>query len=634
MHSFRLRPLTSESPLAPINTRQALGETALEFAVRELWASDDKVPAAALEMIQQEPEEASELIVRTIAAKLSQYQYISLPAPRGLNNSLIVLATLHQPSSADEILSMLGSDFGDSLLEDSLDLIPKALGETIPDLAAWTDLINEYRESDEYNWARATLLIEALPFIVHRTSVNRSDAAQQLIKVFDSSSDDLAVTAAIPTVLTLLTLVVPETLADVLRINQQGPPDERIPETQIRAVFADPEGSLNVINAETEAERLSDAVACFQRGPDYPPRHDMPETIEAAIALLENNASDPASLINANRRFGLEPEKAVPALIDYVKSKLHTKPLDDDDDDGFLKSDESQFGAAHAVRMLLELRCTEILPLLLPAFEVNGYDCLPGFEELVVTVLTALVGQTAPSPEFVLNWTRRLNETPDLVILLLSGLPSMVLEGRADRLKVISILRDLYFELISSGDEVQSADVANYASQGLLTLGDIDFVQAAVKAARLSADSVRHILLLVDESEDLPAAVSASSELIARNWFLEERLITANQMLYEHLADLTDGDDDFDGLFGYDGDDEDDSWGDDDDSPEQIVADFFDNSPLPAARLNLNLNPSDEPDFDAPRTAAPGTFRNTVKVGRNDPCPCGSGRKYKKCCGN
>lgn len=21
------------------------------------------------------------------------------------------------------------------------------------------------------------------------------------------------------------------------------------------------------------------------------------------------------------------------------------------------------------------------------------------------------------------------------------------------------------------------------------------------------------------------------------------------------------------------------------------------------------------------------------KIGRNDPCPCGSGRKYKKCCG-
>lgn len=27
------------------------------------------------------------------------------------------------------------------------------------------------------------------------------------------------------------------------------------------------------------------------------------------------------------------------------------------------------------------------------------------------------------------------------------------------------------------------------------------------------------------------------------------------------------------------------------------------------------------------------TVRNEVKVGRNDPCPCGSGKKYKKCHG-
>ncbi len=25
--------------------------------------------------------------------------------------------------------------------------------------------------------------------------------------------------------------------------------------------------------------------------------------------------------------------------------------------------------------------------------------------------------------------------------------------------------------------------------------------------------------------------------------------------------------------------------------------------------------------------------KSGVKVGRNDPCPCGSGKKYKKCCG-
>ena len=30
---------------------------------------------------------------------------------------------------------------------------------------------------------------------------------------------------------------------------------------------------------------------------------------------------------------------------------------------------------------------------------------------------------------------------------------------------------------------------------------------------------------------------------------------------------------------------------------------------------------------------ASGTVRKGKKIGRNDPCPCGSGKKYKHCCG-
>ncbi|RAZ95039.1 hypothetical protein DK853_32050, partial [Klebsiella oxytoca] len=30
-----------------------------------------------------------------------------------------------------------------------------------------------------------------------------------------------------------------------------------------------------------------------------------------------------------------------------------------------------------------------------------------------------------------------------------------------------------------------------------------------------------------------------------------------------------------------------------------------------------------------------GTYtRSQRKIGRNEPCPCGSGKKYKNCCGN
>jgi uncharacterized protein YecA (UPF0149 family) len=43
------------------------------------------------------------------------------------------------------------------------------------------------------------------------------------------------------------------------------------------------------------------------------------------------------------------------------------------------------------------------------------------------------------------------------------------------------------------------------------------------------------------------------------------------------------------------------------------------NPDLSEARANLSL--------------AVKTARGTRKISRNEPCPCGSGKKYKKCCG-
>ena len=41
----------------------------------------------------------------------------------------------------------------------------------------------------------------------------------------------------------------------------------------------------------------------------------------------------------------------------------------------------------------------------------------------------------------------------------------------------------------------------------------------------------------------------------------------------------------------------------------------------------------DVPLYDRPEYLPPSPYLAPPKVGRNDPCPCGSGRKYKKCCG-
>jgi preprotein translocase subunit SecA len=41
------------------------------------------------------------------------------------------------------------------------------------------------------------------------------------------------------------------------------------------------------------------------------------------------------------------------------------------------------------------------------------------------------------------------------------------------------------------------------------------------------------------------------------------------------------------------------------------------------------VSPDDPPLPDVPVEQVHGD----QKAGRNDPCPCGSGKKYKKCCG-
>ena len=42
--------------------------------------------------------------------------------------------------------------------------------------------------------------------------------------------------------------------------------------------------------------------------------------------------------------------------------------------------------------------------------------------------------------------------------------------------------------------------------------------------------------------------------------------------------------------------------------------------------------PEDTTDLEA-LLNRPKTVTVDKKIGRNDPCPCGSGNKYKKCCG-
>lgn len=68
------------------------------------------------------------------------------------------------------------------------------------------------------------------------------------------------------------------------------------------------------------------------------------------------------------------------------------------------------------------------------------------------------------------------------------------------------------------------------------------------------------------------------------------------------------------------------------DEPEFAVAGLVDFDAVPKNKKHLPLGTDDNPiplvEFLPPLNTAV----KSKKVGRNEPCPCGSGKKFKKCC--
>jgi len=56
-------------------------------------------------------------------------------------------------------------------------------------------------------------------------------------------------------------------------------------------------------------------------------------------------------------------------------------------------------------------------------------------------------------------------------------------------------------------------------------------------------------------------------------------------------------------------------------------------SPTELKRAKVARETSEGFEGEKPKKTVGPVTRSTPKVGRNDPCPCGSGKKYKKCCG-
>jgi preprotein translocase subunit SecA len=78
-----------------------------------------------------------------------------------------------------------------------------------------------------------------------------------------------------------------------------------------------------------------------------------------------------------------------------------------------------------------------------------------------------------------------------------------------------------------------------------------------------------------------------------------------------------------------------DEVGDIEEDIEEIVSDNRNQDPDNSKNASVTIRKAGKTVFDRMQSSAgtQHTIKSDKKVGRNDPCPCGSGKKYKKCCG-
>ena len=70
--------------------------------------------------------------------------------------------------------------------------------------------------------------------------------------------------------------------------------------------------------------------------------------------------------------------------------------------------------------------------------------------------------------------------------------------------------------------------------------------------------------------------------------------------------------------------------------PEEEIREYSEEDIQKAAGKLLTREQVAKPtstNMDSTADSVNRTVRGVKKIGRNDPCPCGSGKKYKKCCG-
>jgi hypothetical protein len=510
-------------PLITLNTLQELERY---FAIRQICTADVKVPIEAIRVLQQQtPREASRLLLAALQENSGKYANPLLPLPSLFRNCLLLLAYFRESEAITPLLSLIEmKDFQAICSRGLSDVVEQAVAALLPGVPQWQEQVNKCADINVQ-----MTLIRALPIIVYREDSSRSDAAGLLLRHFENAPAPSQQQIARSTVLSLFQLMDPASGKQLEQINSSLPSKARITSASIEAAFSEPEVVINATQNLFASWNLQDPAKAFEShvSDGFLDFLTPPETLEDAIELL-NGSQDPFSIAAAGRRLLAESDAAAPLLLKFVAHAIDdsARPRNTMFRSPKRDAETPQIGPAHAVLILLEMRSPELLPLLLKGIEARGTKCLECFNEVVAPVLGSIVGMTAESPEFIVQWVRRLGPHQPVVKPLLRGLWNMVLEDRADRQECVQLLRRLFVELSSDTADQSLFMILDATIVTLIQLGDTQVLADLSGDPRLDHESLAGSAALIKGINQIEGGIATCVTAFALEWFMNQRFMS------------------------------------------------------------------------------------------------------------
>ena len=280
------------------------------------------------------------------------------------------------------------------------------------------------------------------------------------------------------------------------------------------------------------------------------------------------------------------------------KEKLKSKVLDylnqEDKDNEILKINMIMFAD--------KLKLTEYIPFLLNILITNDIEseiCQFTFKALINIDNIEIVDKIKQDYDKLDN----SNKVP--YIELLGKLPYKSAE-------------DFIFEKLIEENDIATKTLLAISLCNLFSKKSIKYIKDMIKQRQYDTsitnlyNNLYSVYVYHDIDEDLRMLKEIADDY--ENEFYENELYESEY----YDEDYDDEDDDED----YDDEDDDEDYDDEDYDDEDYDDEDYDDEDDDEEYNNFASNDSENKKII-----------NTNKIGRNDPCPCGSGKKYKKCCG-